>query len=256
MPKIPAYTIVVTDRASKRVVVQQLVADGPTNDERSLVDYQYGEDWERVRARLKTSDTGMVDVVFRWKDAQGKIDVLHVDAKPGAHVDVEKPAAAGGNVGRFRVEIQNVPEAQWKTAEALAFLAPTVDIRADAGGWHIKFTPHQFPCVCTVAVEGATKPEALPSIPFPSNMGFAHGTLYLPRDQFGAVPGALIRLGVRGAGMAVRVKLPDDGGKKAVRPATFDHGGVPNAELMTDAYVQAKYQENAALVQQFIVYGA
>jgi hypothetical protein len=248
VPKIPAYQVRIVDAASGAVVVEQKLTEGPTNDDRSLVEHRYGADWERVRVRHKTDD-GDMHVVFRYLDRNNHYITEQLDARVDKPVEVAKP-----NGARFRVDVLKVPESEWKTIEALEFKAPKVSVTADAGGWHIRFEPQQRPCVCTVAIDGASKPEGLPSIPFPSSMP-ASGTLYLQRGEFGAEDGAIIRLGVRGAGMTVRLKLPEAGTSVDVAPETFDRSGTPNASMLTEAYVQGKYNENAALIAQRIRYG-
>ena len=247
MPKIPAFQVRITDTATGSVLVDKKLTEGPTNDERSLVEHQYGADWERVRVRHKT-DEGDMKVVFRYLNG-GSYVTEEKDAKIDAPVDVAKP-----NGARFRVDVLAVPEAEWKTAEALEFKAPKVTITGDGNGWNIVFEPQQKPCVLTVAVDGHTKPEGLPSIPFTSAMPQKSATLYLRKGEFGAADDVIVRLGVRGAGMGVRVKLPAGTGSVEVAPDTFDRSGTPNPQMLTDAYVQAKYNENAGLIGQRVVY--
>ncbi len=247
MPKIPAFQVRITDISNGSVLVDKKLTDGPTNDERSLVEHRYGADWERVRVRHKT-DEGDMKVVFRWLNG-GSYVTEEKDARIDAPVEVQKP-----NGARFRVDVLAIPESEWKAAEALEFKAPKVTITGDGNGWHIMFEPQQRPCVCTVAVDGHTKPEALPSIPFTSAMQHKTATLYLKKGEFGAADAAIIRLGVRGAGMGVRVKLPAGTGSVEVAPDTFDRSGTPNPQMLQAAYVQAKYQENAALIAQRVVY--
>lgn len=248
MPKIPAFQVRITDTATGSIVVDKKLTEGPTNDERSLVEHTYGADWERVRVRQKT-DEGDVKVIFRWLNG-GSYITEEKDAKIDAPVNVAKP-----NGARFRVDVLAVPESEWKTAaEALEFKAPKVTITGDGNGWNITFEPQQKPCVLTVAVDGHTKPEGLPSIPFSSSMSQTTATLYLRKGEFGAEENGIVRLGVRGAGMGVRVKLPAGTGTVEVKPDTFDRSGTPNAQMLTDAYVQGKYNENAALIGQRVVY--
>jgi hypothetical protein len=245
--KIPAYQVKITDVAQNNVVVEQKLTDGPTNDDRSLVEHRYGADWERVRVRHKT-DEGDMHVVFRWLNG-GNYVTQELDAKPDHPVEVQKP-----NGARFRVDILALPEDQWRAAEALEFKAPAVTVQRHGNGWNITFTPQQKPCICTVAVDGGTKPETLPSIPFASHNGATSGTLFIADGEFGAEKGKILRLGVRGAGMSVRVKLPDDQKPVEVKPDTFERNGTPNPAMLQDAYVQHKAQENAALIQQRVRY--
>jgi hypothetical protein len=247
VPKIPAFQVRITDTATNQVVVDKKITDGPSNDDRSLVEHRYGADWERVRIRQKT-DEGNMHVVFRWLNG-GSYVTEEKEAKPSVPVEVQKP-----NGARFRVDILSVPEAEWKTAEALEFKAPKVKITGDGNGWHIEFTPQQKPAVYTVAIGDAAKPETLPSVPFPSSFPQATATLYLRKGEFGAVDDAILRLGVRGAGMGVRVKLPAGNGVVEVQPENFDRSGTPNPAQLQDAYVQQKYNENAGLIQQRVVY--
>lgn len=247
MPKIPAFQVRITDTSTGSVVVDKKLTEGPTNDERSLVEHTYGADWERVRVRHKT-DEGDMKVVFRWLHG-GNYQTIEKDCKIDAPAEVAKP-----NGARFRIDVMAVPESEWKTFDALDFKPPKVTIVGDGNGWHITFEPQQKPCVCTVAVDGQTKPEGLPSIPFTSSMPQTTATLYLKNGEFGAADDAIVRLGVRGAGLGVRVKLPKGTGSVDVAPDTFDRSGVPNAQMLQDAYVQGKYNENAALIGQRVVY--
>jgi hypothetical protein len=245
--KIPAYKVQITDVSRSSVVVDKTLTDGPTNDDRSLVEHTYGADWERVRVRHKT-DEGDMRVIFRWLNG-GSYVTQELDAKPDHPVEVQKP-----NGARFRVDVLALPEDTWKAAEALEFKAPKVTVQRQGNGWNITFEPGQKPCVCTVAVDGATKPETLPSIPFATHNAATKGSMFISDGEFGAEAGKIIRLGVRGAGLSVRVKLPADEAAVEVKPDTFERNGSPNPTMLQDAYVQQKAGENAALIAARVRY--
>jgi hypothetical protein len=245
--KIPAFHVKITNTQTGAVVVDKTLADGPTDDARSLVEHTYGADWERVRVRQKTF-AGDAKVIFRYQGAAGLV-TQELDAKPGTPVDVQKP-----NGARFRVDVLTVDEAQWKTGVALAFKPPKVSIVGDGKGWRVTFEPQQRPCVCTIAPEVGIKPAGLPIVPFTQGSGHTSASLYVTKGEFGFDDGALVRLGVRGTGMSVRVKLPSGTSAIDVAPETFEPQDAPNASMLEDQYAIEKLQEWAALIGQRVTY--
>jgi hypothetical protein len=240
--KIPAFRVRVTD-ACGATVSEKTFTDGPGNDQ-AFLDHQYGPDaWDRIRVRQKTNE-GHVHITFRQWGGGSQFTELR-DASP------EKPAEMRNPRGQlFRVAVERLEEAHWKRGAELAFKAPSVEVQGDAGGWWVTFRPQQWPCVCTLAVDAnGTKDESLPSFPFPSNPRYAQGRFYIPRGQFKAEEGGTVRLGVRGAGMMVRVALPPPGETRAVRSEDFKVVGHAQPELLTDPYVASKFNEKAGLIQ-------
>jgi hypothetical protein len=166
---------------------------------------------------------------------------------------LERAVAAG-----FRVLVEALPKSQWLQGPAVEVEPPKVHIARQANVWLVTFEPKQYPSVCTIAIlhkapDGnlaGSKNEDLPSLPFPSNPKHASGSILIPlRNAFGAADGAPIRLGVRGAGIMVTAVLPKANETLDVKPGDFEIGGPADPTLLSDAYVNEKYNEKKALVQ-------
>lgn len=241
--KVPAFRVKVIDAsdAGEKELHTQDFKQPPGSD---FLDVVVGpQEWDRVRARRNTHSGGM-KITFRNQSA-GNTNPQFFFAQP------EEPAKIPAHGGKlYRIVVEQLPESEWMAGQAVKFSAPKASITAEPGGWRVTFEPQQYPCVLTVAVatKGA-KDENLPSFPFPSNPKHASGSFLIPKGQFGAEEGGLIRLGVRGAGLTTQLKLPKEGKTVNVKPTAFKLAGTAQPDFLTDAYVATKFNEKKALIQ-------
>lgn len=143
--------------------------------------------------------------------------------------------------------VTSTPIETGQVIEAVPFAAPKASLLGRADGWLVTFHPEQRDCVLTLAIP-PLKNEAIPSFPFPAVNAHKAASWLLPIAGFGAVAGGPVRLGVRGAGLAVTTTLPGAGQTRVIEPAAFRLEGAPNLELLAPAYVLAKYAEKAAML--------
>jgi hypothetical protein len=101
--------------------------------------------------------------------------------------------------------------------------------------------------VLTLAIP-PLKDESIPSFPFPAEVAAVGASWLLPMNQFGAVAGGPLRLGVRGAGLAAQLVLPLVGKTHNVLPEHFKLVGAPNTALLDNNYVRTKYAEKRNLL--------
>lgn len=244
--KIPAYRLAVFDvtTGSEVEVAAQVIKRGPLNDNSSVVNYKYGShEWTHVLARLKTHEGGF-QVTSRYQGHGNGV----VSGSPAQPVDVRQP---DGRV--FRVRAMALPEAEWLQGDVVPFQPPRCTVRHDAAaqGWWITFEPQQVPCVLTAAVHDRhVKNESLPSFPFPANLSGYKGSFFIPANNaFGAVPGCMLRLGVRGAGREAMAVLPSGGASVVVEPGDFQLKAASDAKFLDPGYVQSKFAEHGNLVR-------
>ncbi len=229
--QIPSYRVKVTEAANGQLLAEQIFTGGP-GSATAFVSCTWGNTTLTVRQKTFEGD------VFVTAREGGS--ARHASANPSTLATVCQGS------GNFEVQVEKLPKTQWCMGEEIPFQAPKVIITAEQGGWRITFEPRQYPCVLTAVVDSQlTKPEALPSFPFPSNPLHARGSYLLRAGQFGAAEGGLLRLGVRGAGQSVTVPLPVVGQTVEVAPKQFKVLGASNAEHLSEAYVVEKYLEKA-----------
>jgi hypothetical protein len=232
--KTPAFHVAVRDLSNPNAPPVEMDWHEGAGTDASFLDHQYGqEEWERIRIRQKTLD-GKTQVTLRWVDNNQVQGEKH-ELDPNQDLTVSTPAGRS-----FAVRVTPLPEAEWKVGRSIAFKAPKATIVGRDDGWTISFEPRQLPCVLTIAVEShGIRDEHLPAFAFPSQAPnrYKRGTYFLPKGQFEAAAGGVVRLGVRGAGMSVRVALPEAGESREISPESFKIGAPAQPDMLTEQYV-------------------
>jgi hypothetical protein len=229
---IKAFRVDVLDQAGTVVKTQELL-NGPTNNADALVDHSYGQN-QLIRTRLK-SHAGTCHVKVR----HGNGIVFEADAFVGT--DLAIPAANTPGQ-QFRVRISELPKDRWREAASIPFNPPRVVITSNGANYTVTVIPNQQDATFTAVVGTGTKPVKLPSMPFPSSLGFKQATLVIT-PQHGATPGAQLRLGIRGAGRGAKIKLPPAGQSVTVEPDQFKLLAPGDATKLGPQVTLAKYQE-------------
>ena len=206
----------------------------------AFAEYRYGGDeGTHLRIRQKT-DAGDCLITARVEGDHARLFKVN----PEAPTDV-----VNSDGKKFRVEINPLAESHWGHGQNVPFKPPRATVSAEETGWRVSFFPQEYPCILTCAVTaGKMKDEGLPSFPFPSEPRHTGASFVIPYGSFMAEPGGLVRLGVRGAGLQVRLALPERGKAVTVEPHQFQVAGPADKSLMSDEYVNEKYKEKKSLL--------
>jgi hypothetical protein len=226
---IKAFRVEVLDHAGG-VVKQQELVGGPSNKEDALVTYSI-PGHGTLTSRLKGHDGKSL---VRFRPQAGAL--IEADAVCGRDLAMNTPA------GQFRVRISELPKERWTWVEVYPFRPPHVRIEAVQGGYKFTFTPDEQDATFTVSPADKTKPVSLPSVPFPSVMGFTSASMLVSTAE-GASAGVDMRLGIRGSGRECVVPLPANGNVLDVVPAQFIPIAGGDASKFGPAETKAKYDE-------------